>query len=149
MRKAGRFLWWPRVPCIRQSEPLGFCASLRDLAGATWTRRVLRLPQGFVVVDQVHASAAADGCELRWHGRTRAGLERLSVVCSESSAETWISADTQTGQGFFAPRYGRREPSWTRRLTAAGRTVTFVTALGCAIDLRPDAVWVDGLPYPL
>ena len=149
MRKAGRFLWLPWVPCIRQSEPLGFCASLRDLAGATWTRRVLRLPQGFVVVDQVHASAAADGCELRWHGRTRAGLERLSVVCSESSAETWISADTQTGQGFFAPRYGRREPSWTRRLTAAGRTVTFVTALGCAIDLRPDAVWVDGLPYPL
>jgi hypothetical protein len=101
MRKAGRFLWLPWVPCVRRPEPLGLGASLRDLRGATWTRRVLRLPQGFVVIDQVQASGASGRCELRWHGRTRVGLERLAVVCSESSEENWISADAQTGEGFW------------------------------------------------
>jgi hypothetical protein len=107
------------------------------------------LPQGFVVIDQVQASGASGRCELRWHGRTRVGLERLAVVCSESSEENWISADAQTGEGFWASRYGCREPAWTRRLTAVGRNVTFVTALGCDIALRPDAVLVDGIPYTL
>ncbi len=149
MRKAGRFLWLPWVPCVRQLEPLGLGASLRDLHGAQWTRRVLRLPQGFVVIDRVEAAAESGRCELRWHGRTRAGLEQLAVVCSEPSEENWISADVQTGEGFFASRYGHREPSCTRRLTAGGRTVTFVTALGCAVALRPDTVLVDGVSYPL
>ena len=85
----------------------------------------------------------------RWPGRTRAGLEQLAVVCSEPSEENWIAADVQTGEGFFASRYGHREPSCTRRLTAGGRTVTFVTALGCAVALRPDTVLVDGVSYPL
>jgi hypothetical protein len=149
MRKAGRFLWLPWVPCVSAVESHGFRASLIDLGGARWTRRVLRFPQGFVIIDQVRTRNPASRCELRWHGRTRAGLATLAIVCSEPSQEAWLSADEETGEGFFAARYGRREPSCTRRLTAQGRAVTFVTALGCAIDLRPDAVLVDGRPYPL
>jgi hypothetical protein len=149
MRKAGRFLWLPWVPCVRAVETDGFRASLVDLGGAEWTRRVLRFPQGFVVIDQVQTRNPASRCELRWHGRSRAGLATLAIVCSEPSQEAWLSADGQTGEGFHAARYGRREPGCTRRLTAQGRAVTFVTALGCAIELRPDAVLVDGRPYPL
>jgi hypothetical protein len=119
------------------------------LGGSVWTRRVLRFPQGFVVIDQVQTPGPASCCELRWHGRTRTGLATLAIVCSEPSQEAWLSADARTGEGFFAARYGRREPGCTRRLTARGRAVTFVTALGCAIELRPDAVLVDGRPYPL
>jgi hypothetical protein len=119
------------------------------LGGARWNRRVLRFPQGFVIIDQVQAPSAASRCELRWHGRTRAGLEQLAIACSQPSQEAWLTADAQTGEGYFAPHYGRREAAWTRRLTAQGATVTFVTALGCHVELRAEAVLVDGVPIPL
>ena len=105
--------------------------------------------RAFVIIDRVRAPDPASRCELRWHGRTRAALEKLSVACSLPSQEAWITADTHTGEGFFAPRYGRREPAWTRRLTAVGPAVTFVTSLGCAVQLRADAVVVDGETFPL
>jgi hypothetical protein len=124
-------------------------ATCRDLGGAQWDRRVLRFPQGFVILDRVHATDLASRCELRWHGRTRAGLAQLSIACSQPSEEAWITADTGTGEGFFAPCYGRREPAWTRRLTAVGPSVTFVTALGCQVELRADVVIVDGESIPL
>ena len=149
MRKVGRFLWLPWTTCDALITPRGLGASLRDLGGARWERRILLFPQGFVILDQVRATAPASRCELRWHGRTRAGLARLSLACSQPSEEAWITADTRTGEGFFAPRYGRRDPAWTRRLTAVGRPVTFVTALGCQVELRADAVVVDGETFPL
>lgn len=149
MRKAGRFLWLPWAVSERLAVPQGLGARLPDLGGARWTRKVLRFQQGFVIVDQVRAAEAASVCELRWHGRTRAGLESLAIACSEPSQETWHSGDARTGEGFFAARYGRREPAWTRRLSARGHTVTFVTALGCEIVLRPEAVVVDGVAHPL
>jgi hypothetical protein len=149
MRKVGRFLWLPWTSCSLLPAPLGLGASCRDLGGARWNRRVLRFPQGFVILDQVRAADPASRCELRWHGRTRAGLEKLALACSLPSQEAWVTADTGTGEGFFAPRYGRREPAWTRRLTAVGPSVTFVTSLGCAVELRADAVVVDGVAVPL
>jgi hypothetical protein len=149
MRKASRFLWLPWTSCVRSVEPRGLAAGFTDLAGARWRRRVLRFPQGFVIVDQVQAKGPANVCELRWHGRTRAGLAQLSLVCSQPSQEAWVSADEQSGEGFFATRYGRREPAWTRRLTAVGPSVTFVTALGCVAELRPAGLFVDGVAVPL
>jgi hypothetical protein len=149
MRKAGRFLWLPWPSCDLLPAPRGLGASCPDLGGARWERRVLRFPRGFVIIDRVRAKESASRCELRWHGRTRAGLERLSLACSLPAQEAWITADPRTGEGFFAPRYGRREPAWTRRLTAAGSAVTFATALGCQVELRPDAVIVDGETVPL
>lgn len=149
MRKVGRFLWLPWTSCDLLRPPHGLGASFRDLGGARWDRRVLRFPQGFVIIDRVRATDPASRCELRWHGRTRAGLAELSLACSRPSEEAWITADTRTGEGFFAPRYGRREPAWTRRLTAVGPAVTFVTALGCQVELRADVVVVDGESIPL
>lgn len=149
MRKAGRFLWLPWTRCRRANEPLGLASSVTDLGGAVWTRRVLRLPQGFVVIDCLTDVPAGALCELRWHGRSREALARLTCVCSEPSEESWISADTQTGEGFIAQGYGRRQSAWTRRLSARGRTVTFVTAIGCSLRLHPAAVEVDGVRYPL
>ena len=149
MRKVGRFLWLPWTSCALLSTPRGLGATCRDLGGASWDRRVLRFPQGFVILDRVHATDPASRCELRWHGRTRAGLAQLSLACSQPSEEAWITADTRTGEGFFAPCYGRREPAWTRRLTAVGPSVTFVTALGCQVELRADVVIVDGESIPL
>lgn len=149
MRKAGRFLWLPWTSCDLLLEPRGLGASCRDLGGARWERRVLRFPQGFVVIDRVRAPDPASVCELRWHGRSRAGLAQLSVACSGPSQEAWITGDVRTGEGFFAARYGSREPAWTRRLTAVGAVVTFVTSLGCHVELRADAVIVDGETIPL
>jgi hypothetical protein len=149
MRKASRFLWLPWTPCVRGEEPRGFRATVTDLGGARWTRRVLRFPQGFVILDRIQAARPDALCELRWHGRSRAGLETLSIACSLPSDEAWIAADVVTGEGFIAAGYGRRESAWTRRVSACGRDVTFVTAVGCAILLRPDAVVVDGVSLPL
>ena len=149
MRKVGRFLWLPWAACVRHPEPSGFASSLTDLDGVVWKRRVLRFPQGFVVVDRVAGAKPDDLCELRWHGRSREALDRLACACSEPSEEAWVSGDAETGEGFIAHGYGARRPSWTRRLTARGREVTFVTAVGCDVRLRPDAVVVDGVAYPL
>lgn len=149
MRKVGRFLWLPWASCEPVSASRGLAASCRDLGGARWSRRVLRFPRGFVILDQVRTDEPASVCELRWHGRSRAGLEQLSLACSQPSREAWVTADPATGEGFFAPRYGHRVPAWTRRLTATGPAVTFVTALGCQVELRTDVLVVDGEAVPL
>ncbi len=149
MRKVGRFLWSPWATCAREPEPAGFRARLALLGGAEWTRRVLRFPQGFVVVDRVRTPRADASCELRWHGRTRAGLEQLSLACSETAEETWLTGEASTGEGFRADGYGRRQAAWTRRLAVRGADVIFVTALGCRVELRPAAVVVDGAAIPL
>ncbi len=149
MRKVGRFLWLPWTTCARAPETNGFRARLTDLGGAVWTRRVLRFPQGFVVIDRVRAPRPDALCELRWHGRTRDGLETLALACSVATEETWLTGEVSTGEGFRAAGYGRRQPAWTRRLSARGRDVVFVTALGCRVELRTDVVVVDGAAIPL
>ena len=144
MQRFSRFLWLPWTVCVRgSSAPDSISASHRGVAGFHIARRVLRFPQGFVIIDRVIGQRPSE-IALRWHGRTRTGLEQLAVVCSEPSSEKWISADEQTGEGWHSARYGTREPSWTRRITTRGQDTTFVTALGCDVKLEPGAVIIDG-----
>jgi hypothetical protein len=76
-------------------------------------------------------------------------LETLALACSEAAEEVWLTGETATGEGVQAAGYGRRQPAWTRRLSARGADVVFVTALGCRVELRADAVSVDGAAVPL
>ncbi len=108
-------------------------------------RRLLKFPQGFVIIDRLRGMNRQTGeWTLRWHGRSRAGLEKLSIACSVASAESWLTADETTGEGWYSGYYGTKTPSYARRLTANGEDIIFVTALGCQIRLEKNAVIVDG-----
>jgi hypothetical protein len=147
MRRASRFLWLPWRTCRRYPE--GQAAALDGDRGERWARAVLRAPAGFVIVDRVTGAAAGEPITLRWHSRSRASLEALTIACSAASTEAWVTADPATGEGWHASRYGRREPAWVRRLTAAGPTVFFVTALGPRVRLESGDLLIDDLRHPL
>lgn len=151
MHKASRFLWLPWTTTRRQPSALGFDSTFTDVAGNQCSRRVGRFPQGFVIIDRLRATSPTARCELRWHGsaQQRAGLEQLALACSAPSEETWTTADPATGTGYFSESYGQLAAGWTRCLTATGREVIFVTALGCAVVLHPTTIEVDGVSYPL
>lgn len=147
MRRVGRFLWLPWRACVRSDPPEGVGAVLVGPAGFRHERRLLRLPQGFVVVDRV--SGPRDGLvTLRWQGRSREGLSRLRLVCSLPSRESWVTGAAD-GEGWRSARYGTFARSWVRRLSARGRDVVFVTAVGCDVELLSDGVLVDGARHPL
>ena len=145
MKRAGRFLWLPWTACQRLPEAWGYRATHSGSPGFIAERRLLKFPQGFVIIDRLRGMLRQPGeWTLRWHGRSRAGLEKLSIACSVASAESWLTADETTGEGWYSGYYGAKTPSYTRRLTAMGDDVIFVTALGCEIRLEKDAVIVDG-----
>ena len=105
---------------------------------------------GFVIVDRLMSVSGRPGrCVLRWHGRRRDGLEQLAVACSAPSTEEYVTALPDGGEGWHSTHYGSKEPSWCRRITATGRDVTFVTALGCSLRLEADSFFVDGEKYAL
>ena len=147
MRRVGRFLWLPWTACVRRDPAGGVGAWRADRSGFRCERRLLRLPQGFVVIDRVTGPRDAE-VTLRWQGRARAGLARLRTVCSLPSRESWVTA-APDGEGWRSDRYGAFVRSWVRRLTARGRDVVFVTAVGCDVELLEDGVLIDGSRHPL
>ena len=150
MRRAGRFLWLPWATCDVRPQFDGAQASHLGFPGFKATRRVLRVANGFVIVDRLVGLVGQSGrCTLRWHGRARAGLEQLTVVCSAPSAEDYVTALPDGGEGWHSTHYGSKEPSWCRRITASGTDVTFVTALGCSLRLEADSFFADGEEFPL
>jgi len=148
MRRVSRFLWLPWVGCVRRDPPEGAGAWHLGHHGFRCERRVLRLAQGFVVIDRVTGRREGE-VTLRWQGRTREGLGRLRTVCSRPSRETWVTATRRDGEGWRSDRYGSFSRSWVRGLTARGSDVVFVTAVGCDVELLDDAVLVDGRAHPL
>ena len=150
MRRAGRFLWLPWTTCDVRPQFDGAQASHLGFPGFKATRRVLRVANGFVIVDRLIGLVGQSGrCTLRWHGRSRSGLEQLTVACSAPSVEDYVTALPDGGEGWHSTHYGSKEPSWCRRITATGSDITFVTALGCSLRLEAHSFFADGEEVPL
>lgn len=150
MKRAGRFLWLPWVTCDVRTQHDEIVASHLGFAGFRTQRRVLRLAHGFVIIDRLKGLLGQSGrCALRWHGRSRAGLEQLTIACSAPSTEEFVSALPDGGEGWHSTHYGSKEPSWCRRIAASGSDVTFVTALGCSLRLEAKSFFIDGEEYAL
>ena len=150
MRRAGRFLWLPWTTCDVRHQFDGAQASHLGFPGFKASRRVMRVANGFVIVDRLNGLVGQSGrCTLRWHGRSRSGLEQLTVACSAPSAEDYVTALPDGGEGWHSTHYGSKEPSWCRRITATGSDITFVTALGCSLRLEARSFFADGEEYPL
>lgn len=150
MGRFGRFLWLPWTTCRLSRLDDGLTAEHRGFSGFTSRRRLVEVPNGFVIIDRVRGLFGQRGeFVLRWHGRSRAGLAQLTVACSAPSAEAYVTALPDGGEGWHSTHYGSKEPSWCRRITATGRDVIFVTALGCSLRLEADSFFVDGEEYAL
>ncbi len=150
MRRFRRFLWLPWTTCASGRSTDELRAAHLGFSGFKVQRRVLKVAGGFVVVDRVTGLLKQSGnCTLRWHGRTRAGLEQLTVACSAPSTEDYVTALTDGGEGWHSTHYGSKDPAWCRRITATGDNVTFVTAVGCSLRLEASSFFVDGEEYPL
>ncbi|MBM3867445.1 MAG: hypothetical protein FJ384_00750 [Verrucomicrobia bacterium] len=150
MGRFGRFLWLPWTTCRLSRLDDGLAAEHRGFAGFTSRRRLVEVPNGFVIIDRIRGLLGQRGeFVLRWHGRSRAGLAQLTVACSAPSAEEYVTAQPAGGEGWHSAYYGSKEPAWCRRITATGRDVTFVTAVGCALRLEADSFFVDGEEYAL
>ena len=103
-----------------------------------------------MIIDRLTGLLKQEGrFTLRWHGRTRQGLEQLTVTCSAPWAEKYVTALPDGGEGWHSTHYGSKEPAWCRQITATGDDVTFVTALGCSLRLEANSFFADGEEYPL
>ena len=150
MRRIGRFLWLPWVGCELRWQFDGVAASHLGFPGFKSQRRVVKVANGFVIIDRLTGLLKQDGrFTLRWHGRTREGLEQLTVACSAPSTEEFVTALPDAGEGWHSTHYGSKDPSWCRRISALGHDVTFVTALGCSLRLEAHSFFADGEEYPL
>lgn len=150
MRRFRRFLWLPWTTCAVRSSSDEIVASHLGFPGFKASRRVMKVGGGFVIIDRLTGLLGQSArFTLRWHGRSRAGLEQLAVACSAPSAEEYVTALPDGGEGWHSARYGSKEPSWCRRVTATGADVTFVTALGCALRLEDKSFFIDGEEYAL
>jgi hypothetical protein len=150
MRRVRRFLWLPWVGCKVRWQFDGVSASHLGFPGFKSQRRVVKVPQGFVIIDRLTGLLKQDGrFTLRWHGRTRESLEQLTVACSAPSTEETVTALPDGGEGWHSTHYGSKEPSWCRRISATGNDITFVTALGCSLRLEAHSFFADGEEYPL
>ena len=150
MRRVGRFLWLPWVSCEVRNYFKSMQASHLGFPGFKSQRRVIKVTNGFVIIDRMTGLVKQDGtCTLRWHGRRRAGLEQLTVACSAPSTEEYVTALPDGGEGWHSTHYGSKEPSWCRRITATGNDITFVTAIGCSLRLEAKSLFADGEEYPL
>ncbi len=150
MRRVGRFLWLPWTTCDLRCRFEDSTASHLGFPGFKSKRRVIRVANGFVIVDRLTGLLKQDGrFTLRWHGRSRAGLEQLTVACSAPSTEEYVTALPDGGEGWHSTHYGAKEPSWCRRIAAIGNDITFVTALGCSLRLEAHSFFADGEEVPL
>jgi hypothetical protein len=150
MRRVRRFLWLPWVGCKARWQFDGVTASHLGFPGFKAQRRVVKVHQGFVIIDRLTGLLKQDGrFTLRWHGRTREGLKQLTVACSAPSTEEIVTALPDGGEGWHSTHYGTKEPSWCRRISALGNDVTFVTAIGCSLRLEAHSFFADGEEYPL
>ena len=150
MRRIRRFLWLPWVTCAPRWQADGLVAAHHGFPGFKSQRRIIKTANGFVIIDRLNGLWNQEGrCTLRWHGRSRAGLEQLTVACSAPSTEEYVTALPEGGEGWHSSHYGSKDPSWCRRITATGREVTFVTALGCSLRLEANSFFVDGEEYAL
>ena len=150
MGRFGRFLWLPWTACKLRRLDDGLAAEHRGFSGFKSRRQILKVPNGFVIVDRISGLFGQRGeFVLRWHGRRRAGLEQLIVACTAPSTEEYVTALPDGGEGWHSTHYGSKEPSWCRRINATGNDITFVTALGCSLRLEAKSFFVDGEEYPL
>ncbi len=150
MRRVSRFLWLPWTGCEVRWQFDGVTASHLGFPGFKSRRRVVKVPNGFVIIDRLTGLLKQHGrFTLRWHGRTREGLEQLTVACSAPSTEEYVTALPDGGEGWHSSHYGSKEPSWCRRIAATGDDVTFVTALGCSLRLEAHSFFADGEEVPL
>jgi hypothetical protein len=150
MGRFGRFLWLPWTVCRSSRQDEGLAAEHHGFAGFKSRRRIIQAPNGFVIIDRISGLLGQRGeFVLRWHGRSRTGLEQLTIACSAPSTEEYVTALPEGGEGWHSAHYGTKEPSWCRRITATGRDVTFVTALGCSLRLEANSFFVDGEEYAL
>jgi hypothetical protein len=150
MGRFGRFLWLPWTVCQLRRQDDGLAAEHRGFSGFKTRRRIIKVPNGFVIVDRISGLLGQRGeFVLRWHGRSRAGLEQLTVACTAASQEEYVTALPDGGEGWHSTHYGSKEPSWCRRISATGSDVTFITALGCQLRLEEQSFYVDGEEYPL
>jgi hypothetical protein len=150
MRRAGRFLWLPWITCSPQWQSDGLVASHLGFPGFKSQRRIIKVRNGFVIVDRISGVLGQRGeFVLRWHGRSRAGLEQLTIACTAASQEEYVTALPDGGEGWHSTHYGSKEPSWCRRINATGSDVTFITAIGCSLRLEAKSFFVDGEEYPL
>jgi hypothetical protein len=150
MRRVRRFLWLPWTTCSVRPSADDLCASHLGFSGYKVQRRVMKVANGFVIIDRMTGLLKQTGrYTLRWHGRTREGLAQLTVACSAPSTEDFVSALPDGGEGWHSSHYGSKEPSWCRRITAQGANVTFVTAVGCSLRLEGRSFFADGEEYPL
>ena len=150
MGRFGRFLWLPWTVCQWRRQDDGLAAEHRGFSGFKSRRRVLKAPNGFVIVDRISGLLGQRGeFVLRWHGRSRAGLEQFTVACTAPSTEEYVTALPDGGEGWHSTHYGSKEASWCRRIAAKGSDVTFVTALGCDLRLEDQSFYIDGEEYPL
>ena len=150
MRRVGRFLWLPWVGCEVRNYFKSMQASHLGFPGFKSQRRVIKIANGFVIIDRMSGLVKQEGtCTLRWHGRRRAGLEQLTVACSAPSTEEYVTTLPDGGEGWHSTHYGSKEPSWCRRITATGNDITFVTAIGCSLRLEAKSLYADGEEYPL
>ena len=150
MGRFGRFLWLPWTVCRLSRQDAGLAAEHHGFSGFKSRRRIIQVPNGFVVVDRLTGRLGQRGeFVLRWHGRTRAGLEQLTVACSAPSTEETVTALPDGGEGWHSTHYGSKDPSWCRRITATGSDVTFVTAIGCSLRLEAQSFFADGEEYAL
>lgn len=150
MGRFGRFLWLPWTVCQLRRQDDGLAAEHRGFSGFRSRRRIIKVPGGFVIIDRISGILGQRGeFILRWHGRSRAGLEQLTVACTAASQEEYVTALPDGGEGWHSTHYGSKEPSWCRRISATGRDVTFVTALGCSLRLEANSFFVDGEEYAL
>jgi hypothetical protein len=150
MGRFGRFLWLPWTLCQLRRQDDGLAAEHRGFSGFKTCRRIIKVRNGFVIVDRISGLLGQRGeFVLRWHGRSRAGLEQLTVACTAASQEEYVTALPDGGEGWHSTHYGSKEPSWCRRLTGTGADVTFITAIGCSLRLEAKSFFVDGEEYPL
>lgn len=150
MGRFGRFLWLPWTVCRLSRQDEGLAAEHLGFSGFKSRRRIIKVANGFVIIDRLTGRLAQRGeFVLRWHGRSRPGLEQLTIACSAPSTEEYVTALPDGGEGWHSKHYGSKEPSWCRRITATGSDVTFVTALGCSLRLEANSFFVDGEEYAL
>lgn len=127
MEKASRFLWLPWVECeLASCENHRIVGSHKGYSGFE-VKREVTIREGVVSIgDTLKGNRTAD-LSVRWHGPSRAQLERLVMSCDVPGAtESWHHQQAD-GLGWRAERYGQASPGWCRVLRVRASFATFTT----------------------